>query len=88
MPGMGAAASWEGEPKPTQALFASQVQVPARGRGAVFTSHLPTKACAYPDVATSSFQKDPIKAGGVLSLGLSIAPASQLRNQQQGHGHS
>lgn len=47
----------------------------ARGRGPVLTSHLFTKAFAYLEGETSSFQKGTIRAADVLHLGLGAASA-------------
>lgn len=70
VPCTGAAARRE---KSAQAPFVSQVLMPARG---VLSSHLLSKACTYPEVATSSFQKGTMEAGGVPCLGLRAASAS------------
>lgn len=78
---------WEGGLKSGPCSFKSQVLVPARGRGAVLTSHLLTKAFASRKGgrATSSFQKVTVRAGGaraVAQRGLSL-----LRSRQQSRSH-
>lgn len=55
--------------------FESPVLMLARGRGPVLTSHLFTKAFAYLEGETSSFQKGTMRAGDVLHLGLGAASA-------------
>lgn len=61
--------------------------MPAKGRGAVFTSHLLIKLCACLEWATSSFQKGTVRTGGVPCLGLHVALASSEASSSLGRGH-